>query len=97
MLLRQRVGESVGEEMWLSQKDGDELPGVVDHADDDSVLRRQLKQLVLDMTQYRVWDRLTAGEVLTKIKQLVDGFHEKSIPTNILSKETSDSSIDGNY
>ena len=72
MLLRQRVGESVGEEMWLSSRDGDDLPAVVDHADDDSVLRHQLKQLVLDMTQYNVCKRLTAADVLKQIKQLSD-------------------------
>ena len=77
MLLRQRVGESVGEEMWLAARDGDPLPEVLDHADDDSVLRRQMKQLVLDMTQYSVRDRFAASEVLRQVKKLADAHARK--------------------
>ena len=78
MLIRQGVGESVGEEMWLAERDDEPQPEVVDHADDDSALRRDLKQLVLDMTQHRVRDRLCVTRVLLRIKHLVDARHDET-------------------
>ena len=83
MLMRQRVGESVGEEMVFvnnenkrTRADGgdtadlEEMPEVIERDDDDTRTRKEMKELILRMTAFRPEERPNANEIIRKLNEL---------------------------
>ena len=62
-MLKDEIGESLGEEMYEAHKSGDEMPAAVEFEDDDSSALQLVKQIILDMTSYAANERPNADYI----------------------------------
>ena len=66
-----RQGLSLGEEMYVAFKSGEEIPQAdVEITDDDLPEVRRMKELIVEMTAYEASDRPTIQQVMAVLTEL---------------------------